>query len=511
MKNVLELSHTEAKTYFLKAESYFSFDLPRYYVFDGLIHTLSEKIEGKCLSDFYGIYCDIEKKKEKATYPYNYENVNYRFLHSKDGRYSWRPFQIIHPAIYVSLVHKITEKNNWDSIVQKFTEFQSDSNIRCHSIPLVSESKSSDKATMVFRWWESIEQRSIEKALKYDYVLHTDISDCYGSIYTHVIPWALHTKEKAKNEKKNKQLIGNIIDIHLQDMSFGQTNGIPQGSILMDFIAEIVLGFADIELSKRLKGLEDPCLKDFEIVRYRDDYRVFTTSSQDAELILKHITEILGDFGMRLNPHKTKASSNVVEDSIKPDKLFWILNKRANKNLQEHLFLIHSLAKKYPNSGSLVKAMNIFFKRIEYTDRTKRNTKVLISIVVDIAYRSPRVYPIAAAILSKLFLSLKEIELTEIINLIINKFEKIPNTGHLEIWLQRVIFTHDKEKYFKEKLCQKLNDSSISIWNSEWLNDDLKNLIDRYEIIDKDILHKMDAVISLKEVQLFDSKNNYVN
>ena len=37
-------------------------------------------------------------------------------------------------------------------------------------------------------------------------------------------------------------------------MTYGQTNGIPQGSSLMDFIAEIILGYADTQLVKKLKG-----------------------------------------------------------------------------------------------------------------------------------------------------------------------------------------------------------------------------------------------------------------
>ena len=35
-------------------------------------------------------------------------------------------------------------------------------------------------------------------------------------------------------------------------MSYGQTNGIPQGSILTDFIAEIVLGYADEQISSEI-------------------------------------------------------------------------------------------------------------------------------------------------------------------------------------------------------------------------------------------------------------------
>ena len=36
-------------------------------------------------------------------------------------------------------------------------------------------------------------------------------------------------------------------------MSYRQTNGIPQGSVLMDFIAEIVLGYADYLFSIKMK------------------------------------------------------------------------------------------------------------------------------------------------------------------------------------------------------------------------------------------------------------------
>lgn len=163
----------------------------------------------------------------------------------------------------------------------------------------MSEGVQSDKATAVSNWWESIEQQSIVKALEYDYILHTDISDCYGSIYTHSIPWSLHTKDTAKAKKKDNTLIGNIIDKHLQDMSFGQTNGIPQGSFLMDFISEMVLGYADIKLDKRIRNLG---IEDFEIYRYRDDYRIFTNNPQNANLIVKNITEILIELGLRLNP-----------------------------------------------------------------------------------------------------------------------------------------------------------------------------------------------------------------
>jgi RNA-directed DNA polymerase len=321
MKRILDFSHTDARRFLLKEESYYNFDLPKYFVFQKLLEQISQEIKEKPLSDYYGNHADKSSGKTKPTRPCDYENVNHRFLNNKDGKFAWRPLQLIHPAIYVSLAHKISKEENWNVIVSKMKEFSSNPKIKCLSLPVESDDKQSDKATTVSNWWHSVEQKSIELALKYQYVVHTDISDCYGSLYTHSIAWALHTKEAAKNNKNDRNLIGNVIDFYIQDMSFGQTNGIPQGSILMDFIAEIVLGYADLELSQKILVTS---IDDYEILRYRDDYRIFTNNPQDGNLIVKLLAEILVDLGLKLNSQKTFASNHVIANSIKQDKLDWI-------------------------------------------------------------------------------------------------------------------------------------------------------------------------------------------
>lgn len=499
MKTILENNHTEARTFFLKEESYFSFDLPQYFVFQKLLDEVVKKLEGKLLSDFYGHYT-TEDGKQKAIKPFECENVNYTLLNNKDGKFAWRPLQLIHPAIYVSLVHKITEENNWKLIVDKFKEFQANPKIKCHSIPLQSESEQSDKAVTISNWWQSIEQQSIELAMNFDYVLHTDITDCYGSIYTHSIPWALHTKPTAKADR-DKSLLGNVIDDHLRNMSYGQTNGIPQGSVLMDFIAEIVLGYADLELSEKIKQAK---IEGYQIIRYRDDYRIFSNNPQNAELITKLLTEILIDLGMRLNAQKTLVTNNVIRDSIKPDKMYWITTQKRTKSLQEHLLLIHDLSNKFPNTGSLTKALTKFFNRIKGIKEYKQNIEVLISILVDIAYKNPKTYPIASAILSKLLSLIEKAETQEkILTAISAKFDKIPNTGHIKLWLQRITIKIDRNKEYDETLCKKVNDKSVSIWNSNWLNADFQKLLNETSIIDEQVIERIDKVIASKEVEIF--------
>jgi hypothetical protein len=507
MKRILELTFLEAREYLLKAESYVNFDLPKYFDFQKLIDAASAQISDRPIDDFYLNPPDyaIKNPKAKRPFPSECENVNYVFLNNTDGKFAWRPFQLIHPALYVSLVHNITKEVNWGLITKRFKEFAANPKIKCCSIPLQSDGTQSDKATTVNQWWREVEQRSLELALEYEYVLHTDITDCYGSIYTHSVPWAIHTKRVAKDPKNRKDysLVGNVIDKHLRDMSYGQTNGIPQGSVLMDFIAEMVLGYADSELSSKI---EQARIEDYQIIRYRDDYRIFSNNPQVAELIAKLLTEVLIELGMRLNAQKTVLSNHVIRDSIKPDKMFWIAETYEAKNIQKHLLLIHSFAEKFPNSGSLNKALGEFYSRIEALKGLTEfdNAQVLVSILADIMYKNPKIYPVASAVLSKILVLLNEpTQCEEILQKIMARFEKIPNTGHIKIWLQRVTIKIDRERVYEENLCKKINDPAIQIWNSEWLNESLKTLIDTTPIINEQTISEIDAVIGRSEFKFF--------
>ena len=63
-------------------------------------------------------------------------------------------------------------------------------------------------------------------------------------------------------------------------MQCGQTNGIPQGSVLMDFIAEILLGYIDEILTEQLNTAH---IVNYKILRYRDDYRIFVNNPDEGE------------------------------------------------------------------------------------------------------------------------------------------------------------------------------------------------------------------------------------
>ncbi len=65
------------------------------------------------------------------------------------------------------------------------------------------------------------------------------------------------------------------------------TDAIPQGSVLMDFIAEIVLGYADTLITTEIKAAK---ILDYKILCYRDDYRIFVDSPAQGSEIVKIIS-----------------------------------------------------------------------------------------------------------------------------------------------------------------------------------------------------------------------------
>lgn len=496
---ILDLDAKEALFFFLDSKIYCSLDFPPYISFGTFLTSIN---------NFLSNHPDILNHAQ----PENYENVNYIIAANKDGKYDWRPFELINPILYVQLARTITEETHWQDICKRFKDFAANPDIECMSIPVVENTLQTNQKAQILAWWENIEQRSIELSLDYEYLIETDITNCYGALYTHSIAWALHTKEKAKQQRR-ENLIGNIIDKYIRAMRYGQTNGIPQGSVLMDFIAEMVLGYIDSLLSDRIKANN---ITDYHILRYRDDYKIFVNNPHTGEHILKIITEVLAEFGMKPNILKTNTYDNIILHAIKKDKLAWLIKKQSNKDLQKHLLLIYKHSLEYPHAGSLIKPLQDCYFRIKKSHNLQNHPKSLIAIIVDIAYRNPRTYAICAAMLSIILAQLSnKDEQKEIITKIKNKFSLIPNTSNMLIWLQRISLFFKFDIDYDDALCRLIDHAfkgkrNISIlntdipmmWNMDWINlSELKKILQKETIINITEFEKLSKEILLKEIE----------
>jgi hypothetical protein len=301
----------------------------------------------------------------------------------------------------------------------------------------------------------------------------------------------------AKSKKKDKSLIGNVIDHCIQDMQHGQTNGIPQGSVLLDLVAEMVLGYADLMLSQCLSAER---ITDFRILRYRDDYRVFFNDTQVGELILKILTEVLIDLGLKLNASKTTNTQSVIGNALKLDKREWMRRRQQDRNLQKHLLLIHCHGSDFPNAGSLLLGLDEFYKRL-LPLKSVQNPMQLISIAIDIGYGSPRCFPACAAIVSKLLSTLyTKRERLDAVNRIRKKLKQLPNNGHLEIWLQRISHHFDPTIGYCEKLCSVVEGKKVDLWNSSWIKDaKLNKAVDPASIVNPSQLKALRPIVRRSE------------
>jgi RNA-directed DNA polymerase len=86
-----------------------------------------------------------------------------------------------------------------------------------------------------------------------------------------------------------------------------------------------------------------------------------------------------------------------------------------------------------------------------------------------------------------------------------HKFEVIPNTGVLDIWLQRITFKLDPNLPFTEKLARiAAGDYQTNIiWKSSWLKEDLRTIVAITSIVDRPRIEEMPALIMPQEVALF--------
>lgn len=143
------------------------------------------------------------------------------------------------------------------------------------------------------------------------YVVEADIANCFPSIYTHSIPWALDGRTAAKKSSSLTKLAGNLLDKCTQNTRDRQTNGLLIGPHASNIISEIVLTQIDIDLQAN---------GHHKVKRHVDDYRFYAATFEEAEKFIKNLGLALRTFEMSLNEKKTKIVS-----LPRPSEADWVL------------------------------------------------------------------------------------------------------------------------------------------------------------------------------------------
>ena len=88
------------------------------------------------------------------------------------------------------------------------------------------------------------------------------------------------------------------------------------------------------------------------------------------------------------------------------------------------------------------------------------------------------------------------------------RLAQIPNTGHLQIWLQRITVNFDRSRPYKEKLCRLVQHDASgngNIWDFSWLSGELGEEIGRIGIINEERIKELSPFVEKEEVELFRS------
>lgn len=374
---IIDLNNINAQNYLMQPSHYCTTELPTHFKFGKILNSIKRKIGEKSFEE-----CTLESLKDIA-------NPNFEILTNKDGHYGVRPITLTNPFLYIFMVNTLCEKKAWKAITKAFDAFKCP-NIKACSIPVIKDAGEKEdfmNATTVLNWWAGMEQGALKLSLKYKYMFMSDISNCFGEIDLQSFDWALSRRDTDLATNSNHLLAKKIINI-LTAMNGGRNIGIPQGSTLYSFLAEIVLGYADLLLDRAIRkaGINEP----YHILRYVDDYRIFCNNKETLEEISFMLQEILEKLHLRINSSKTRISDSIVMDALKPDKAFYIFNTPIlNKKgvdfdgLQKHLFFIFEFGRKYPNSGQLKRQLSDFSKRLaRYIPKTQYEKNAFVEGVL---------------------------------------------------------------------------------------------------------------------------------
>lgn len=529
-KNILSLDSKEAMEFFLKSEQYHGFELPEYFVFDELLQAVKNMIADT----------PYEECLQKDISPEQLSDVNLDILLNKDGRYAVRPIILANPFLYYFLVREICNEQSWKTINGLFERFKVPHITSC-ALPVIPKEKEPfHKSTTILNWWNAMEQRSIELSLEYRYMFVTDITNCCGSVNPQAFDWAFSLKG-TKHERTCNNSIPTNIQKYLRAFQHGRNVGIPQGSAIFDFVGEIILGYSDLLLHEAIQ--RENIVAPYEIIRYRDDYRIFSNDKDVLEKISYILQHTLESLNFRMNSKKTKISESIVTDSIKTDKLAYIYNTPIfNKkgvdfdSFEKHLLYILMFARQYPDSGSIKIMLSDIDKRIEdwlkpqtrevetinledidnaIEKRTETYQRKLVggsvramsAVCAQIALENVSCCHYALRVLSRMVDSLKdEHEKWNIIDKVYAKLCNQPNSDYNQLWLQNITYQKDKKNGtspYNIRLCKVVMGEDVELWNNKWLSSKILLNAPDIQIINSEALLRITPIITFRETRIY--------
>lgn len=245
------------------------------------------------------------KSKKSGSFIYAVSDAEIEVISMSKRGYERRNIHITHPVPQALLSFELAK--NWKT-VQKWLSRQT------YSLDEIRVSEKFPRSIKGINFQLHRAKKAYLEATS-DWLVKTDISRFYPTIYTHSIPWAAYGKEQVK---RNLQLysgsLADRLDILIRACNRNQTIGIPIGPETSRIIAEVISSRIDSEFHDRM-----PDIPSESVDRLQDDWFIGVNTLEKAETALSKITVLYREYGLEINGNKTSIDHNIASS-----KTSWI-------------------------------------------------------------------------------------------------------------------------------------------------------------------------------------------
>ncbi len=241
----------------------------------------------------FGVFSTKRKAQAKFPNAYRYKlaPAEAEVLSAPKRGYERRTLHITHPVPQALLSLEIAK--NW-LVVKRWLAR------RAYSLDSVAIDSGFERAVEGIDFAVHSAKKSYIESLS-NWVVRTDITRFYPSVYTHSISWAAYGKERVKPKPiLYDGCLADRFDQLVRACNRNETVGIPIGPETSRILAEIISARIDESFAKC-----HPELQPESVDRLQDDWFVGVASFAQAEAVLHSIASCYRAFGLAINGSKT--------------------------------------------------------------------------------------------------------------------------------------------------------------------------------------------------------------
>jgi hypothetical protein len=237
-----------------------------------------------------------------------------------------RSLGIPNPASYQRLCKSI--ENCWTNLQCHFQNITSGNPYKISRIHLRKLKDKQQLFEMNYNNWRIDGTPEPDLLIGSKYLVKADISNCFPSIYSHALSWALVGKAVAKQNQGDHSQWYNLLDFYTRNIHNGETHGLIIGPHVSNLLSEIIL----TKIDQKLFG------DGWHYIRNIDDYSCYVKTHEEGQSFLVSLNEQLRYYGLSLNHKKTliaELPAAAVEQWVRRINAFTAFDVRASMNYKE--------------------------------------------------------------------------------------------------------------------------------------------------------------------------------